>query len=310
MALSIDIDELGAVLGRAVHGCRASLIGRFSCELWRLDVYTKDGRGQQIVLKRPLQTPGRDSLALERCFYERCAARLDAVPRYFGSLPRSDAILLDYVADLVPFDWHRGPADAHLEAAIAALAQLHRLPLGDTGWLPRFDAARIAAIQRDYAQAWHARRAALAGLYPAFTQLGDWLANNLAMALAPLDTCSVLLHGDAHAENLPVRTGGGIVMLDWQDPAFGNPGSDLADLVVMSHPVARRREVEGAAKLRHAELLDHDGYDREAGYRAGVLHRVARIVCIAGRHPKWPSLPWVFERCAAAAVDIPARSTV
>jgi hypothetical protein len=58
---------------------------------------------------------------------------------------------------------------------------------------------------------------------------------------------------------------------------------------------------------RHAEQFGRTGYDRQAGYRAGVLHRVARIVRIAGHHPNWPSLPWLFERCAAAAVDVTAR---
>jgi aminoglycoside phosphotransferase (APT) family kinase protein len=305
--LGIEIDELGAALGSAVRGCRASLIGRFSCELWHLDVQTEDGRRQQLALKRPLQMPGRNSLALERHFYQRCGTQLAVVPRYFGSLPRIDAILLEYLADLVPFDWQRGPDDTHLAAAIAALVQLHRLPLANADWLPRFDTARIAAMQRDYTQAWHMRRVALSGLYPPFARLGDWLANNLVMSLAPLATCSVLLHGDAHAENLAVRTSGSVAMLDWQDPALGNPGSDLADLIVMSHPVTRRREIEAAMIDRHAEQFGRTGYDRQAGYRAGVLHRVARIVRIAGHHPNWSSLPWLFERCAAAAVDVTTR---
>jgi len=309
--MDVRIDEIAAALGTAVRSVHSTLIGEFSCEIWRLDVRLGNGQVLPVALKRPLPTPGRNSLALERRFYERCATLLDAVPRYLGALPRHDGILLEYIDDVLPFDWRNGPSDAHATAAIAALAQLHRLRLDDTDWLPRFDAVRIETIQNDYAQAWHVRRDGLAALHPAFASLGDRLANELAVALAPLAEHAVLLHGDAHTENLAVRAGGGVVMFDWQDPALGNPGSDVADLLVMSYPTERRRAVAAATIDRHARLLGRQaGYDPDAGYRAGVLHRVARIVCIAHRHPNWPSLPWVFERCAAAALDVVAAGGV
>jgi hypothetical protein len=107
--MDIRIDELAAALG---SGVRSTLIGEFSCELWRLDVRLADGRMLQVALKRPLQMPGRNSLELERNFYRHFATRLAAVPRFLGSIDRIDALLLEYFDDLVVFDWRSGPADA------------------------------------------------------------------------------------------------------------------------------------------------------------------------------------------------------
>jgi aminoglycoside phosphotransferase (APT) family kinase protein len=191
----------------------------------------------------------------------------------------------------------------HAIAAATALAQLHRLALDDCPPLPTLDAQHIDALCRDYAAAWQMRRAALHGLYPEFTALGERLVDRLGELLAPLSAHAALLHGDAHAENLPARRSGGIAMLDWQNPCLGNPGSDLADLLVMSYPVARRRAVEASLIDRHATLLAWPHYQRWAAYRAGVLHRLVRVVRIAAQSPDWPSLSWVFRRCAAAALD-------
>lgn len=114
----------------------------------------------------------------------------------------------------------------------------------------------------------------------------------------------VLLHGDAHGENMPVRSGGGVCVLDWQDPTLGNPGLDVADYLVMSYPIALRRKVARRLVARHAELLDIE-FDAWTSYRLGTLQRVARVTGSAGEFPDWArsSLPRVFERCAVAAMD-------
>ena len=110
-SLSVTAQVLGRALGNAVAGVESTLIGRFTCELWRLDVTFTGGDRQAVVLKRPKQEPNRDSMASERRFYERYSAALDSAPRYLGYIEEVDGILLEFVDRLVPFDWWAGPTE-------------------------------------------------------------------------------------------------------------------------------------------------------------------------------------------------------
>ena len=312
--LSISPEALTAALNvevAPIEQIQTSFIGAFSCELWRLDVRYGDRAGPTpLVLKRPKQEPGRDPLTLERKFYQHFASRISAVPKYFGYLAEEDGVLLEFVHGLEHFDWMSGPGETHAEDSLVALAELHNTHTvgmaddndnyDDVG-IPRFD-AQVRADAFD--QGWARVRDLLVGYYPQFAPVGDALVGRLSQALRPLATPECLLHGDAHGENIPVRPGGGVCLLDWQDPALGNPGLDVADYLVMSYPVAVRRTVAQRMVERHAELLDIE-FDAWTSYRIGTLQRVARVTASAGQFPDWAnsSLPWVFERCAAAAID-------
>lgn len=167
------------------------------------------------------------------------------------------------------------------------------------------DAALQRAWQADFHRGWERYRAELRALCPAFAPVGDALVGRLAEAVAPLARPRTLLHGDAHAENLPLTEGGEVVFLDWQSPRLGSPGFDTAVFAAMSYPVRRRRQVEEGLVERHRAALAERGVrwpEPWTGYRRGLLRRAARIVEIVARGAL-PSLAWVYERCAAAAAD-------
>ena len=311
-SLSVTAQVLGRALGNAVAGVESTLIGRFTCELWRLDVTFTGGDRQAVVLKRPKQEPNRDSMASERRFYERYSAALDSAPRYLGYIEEVDGILLEFVDRLVPFDWWAGPTEQHAEDSIAALAALHRVDPGVVDWLPRFDAERVGRIADQYDEAWPARRKMLLSFCPGYAATGDHLVGRAGAALNQLEKPRCLLHGDAHGENIPARRGGGVCMLDWQDPVLGNPGVDVADYLLMSYDIDDRCRLQDAFIAQHAALFARQGYDAGFSFRLGVLQRVVRTVCSAHVFPDWAnsSLPWVFKRCATGAVDADVAALV
>lgn len=303
--LSVTPQALSDALGTPVSDFEATLLGRFSCELWRLDVTLASGARRDVVLKRPKPEPGREPMDAERRFYERYGRELESSPRYLGYVPDVDGILLEFVDGLEHFDWRTGPGERHEEASIEALAALHRVDPGNIDWLPRFDAQRVERMAREYDIAWKARREMLLEFCPQFAATGDHLVGRLADALARLDRPRCLLHGDAHGENMPARLNGGVCVLDWQDPMLGSPGVDVADYLLMSYPIADRRRTRVSFIDRHAALLARDDYDPIEGFRLGALQRVVRTTRSAHAFPDWSnsSLPWVFERCATGALD-------
>lgn len=213
------------------------------------------------------------------------------------------------VPGLRPFDFREPPTDEHAARAVEGLAALHAAWWGRAGeldWLPRLGDAGLRRLwQMDFEAGWRRHRARFHALCPAFTPIGDALAARLADALAPLASPATLLHGDAHAENLPLDAEGEVVFLDWQAPRAGSPGFDLAVFTTMSYPAAERRAAEEGLHERHLRALHERGVEWPGSweaYRRGVLRRAARIVEIAAQNGL-PSLDWLFERCAAAAVD-------
>lgn len=300
----VTADVLGRVLGSAVAKVESTLIGHFSCELWRLDVLFATGNKQTVVLKRPKQEPNRDPMDSERRFYERYGGALESSPRYLGYIEEIDGILLEFIEGLEAFDWRAGPTRQHAEDSVAALAALHRVDPGEVDWLPRFDAERVQRIADEYDKAWPARRKMLLGFCPDYGPTGDHILGRVGDALEQLNEPLCLLHGDAHGENIPARSGGGVCMLDWQDPVLGNPGVDVADYLLMSYKIQDRCRIQDAFIEQHASLFDRQGYDATIGFRLGALQRVVRTVCSAHAFPGWAesSLPWVFDRCATGAV--------
>ena len=79
--------------------------------------------------------------------------------------------------------------------------------------------------------------------------------------------------------------------------------------MTMSYPIVQRRAVEEALLERHRKaLLADDRLTEDAwpdpftDYRRAVLRRAARIVEISGQ-TDFSSMPFLFQRCATAAVD-------
>jgi aminoglycoside phosphotransferase (APT) family kinase protein len=282
-------------------------IGRFSNDVWRLEL----DNGVRMIAKRPYRPPrGSDSADVEHHFYRFChghglTAGVDLpVPRFIGEL--DGALLLEY-QDLAPFSFEGSVSADHAEAAIDALADWHgfwwnRVP--DEAWLPSYaDPDLRRQIQQNYDAAWRVHRARLLEYAPEFESLGNALVGRLAATLAPMAAPATLIHGDAHAENLPM-TDSGVLLLDWQDPRIANPGLDLAVFTTMSYLEADRRSAEQSLVMRHADKIREKGHqwkDPWHDYRLGLLRRAVAIVELA--EIEFVSLPWVFRRSAMGAVD-------
>ena len=124
---------------------------------------------------------------------------------------------------------------------------------------------------------------------PEFAAIGDALLGRLVTTLAPLAQPATLLHGDAHAENLPLLAPDAgapeqVVFLDWPGPRRGQAGFDVAVFIAMSLTVEQRRREERALLALHSDALREAGVDPPdpwLGYRLGILRRAARIVEIA-----------------------------
>lgn len=305
--LEIEEPWLRPLLGPA-EILETRLIGRFSTEIWRLWIDV-GGENRTFALKRAVNPAQSTQVANERAFFTAAEVipELGAwLPRYFGYIPQLDGLLLGWVDGLAPFDWRAGPEPRQANAAMIALAALHNLtpPPG----IPRFDETRLHNEAGEYDRAWPAVAETLCGYCAAnesaaVRQLGNRLSGRVVHALAPMTRYVSLLHGDVHGENLPAR-GEGICMLDWADAMVGDPGTDLADFIVMSYPPVTRREVEHNL-LRGYAAAAPATIEVDAACRRGVLQRFVRTVRQAAVNPGWgaTSLPWIFRRCALAALD-------
>ena len=203
-----------------------SLVGRFSTEVWQVKLV---GSETVLILKKPYQIDRTgESADLEALFYEFISPRLPVdVPPYIGLI--DDIVILELVPDLEPFDFKLGPQGRHAELAIEGFARLHAATLGDAtefDWLPLLADNKLRSLfQADFDLGWQKNRQKLDEICPAFTDIGDALVGHLASTLEGLAAPQCLLHGDGHAENLPITSDATVIFLDWQSPRIGNPGS-------------------------------------------------------------------------------------
>jgi Ser/Thr protein kinase RdoA (MazF antagonist) len=204
---------------RAMDGAFSAVtleyVGRFSNDVWRADL----DNGIRLLIKIP-HVPERTgySLDLERRFYRCLAARPELpVPRYVGEI--DGALILEYL-ELEPFSFRSGATAQHAEVAIDALADWHAawwIRADQLDWLPDYaDPALRQAMQTEYDAAWRGHGRRLLEYAPEFEAIGEALVGRLADTLAPMATPVTVIHGDAHAENVPL-TPRGAVLLDWQD---------------------------------------------------------------------------------------------
>jgi hypothetical protein len=303
-----EIVRAAGFTGQISGAYQPTYLGRFSNDVWRLDLE----HGPQLIAKQAFRPHRSEDLPdVERTFY-RTLAHSEQVPlnqlklpKYIGEL---DGVLLLEYQPLRPFSFRSGVLHEHACSAIDALADWHaawweRAP--NVAWLPRLgDAELLAGIQKAYDTGWANHGERLLESAPAFRSIGEALVGRLASTLAGMTGPTTLIHGDAHAENLPLTENGQVLILDWQEPKIANPGYDLAVFTSMSFRQADRSRHEATLLQRHVERLANAGCrwpDPWQDYRFGLLRRAARIVEIA--HADFPSLPWVFRRSAMAAVE-------
>jgi hypothetical protein len=313
--------------GRVVE-VRSELVGSFSTRICRLHV-RYDGAPPSspasFVTKSSIpERPDRigELFANEIRFYAELAHRVPARTPCFhhghvDESTRRGLLLIEDVTDLGPTDWIDGPSERHATLAVVAMAKLHAAWTGeveDIDWVPSFaDEVLIESFEEAYAHNWPRWRNFFHEIVPDFSIVGDALRGRVASSHRALAYESTLLHGDAHAENMPLAPtadGGEVVLLDWAGPRRGNPGVDLGFFIPMSFPSERRAAVERFLVSQHHETMKRSGAKPEIdpwlAYRRGVLRRISRIVEIAD---SWDaaalsSLRMIFQRCACAAVEL------
>ena len=323
--------ECGVLDVDRVTDLQIEKIGTFSTEVWRLrPCYDGEAAGapETLVLKRP--AAGREQRSFEafgneilvyRDLLERTPVR---APRFFyGAVDDAGGalLLLEDVPGLQHFSFRDGPSEEHARLGLEQLARVHAHwwgRVGEVAGVPRLADPEVrATFGRSYDAGWAFARGFYQDEVPDFVPIGERLVGRLAESLRPLAEPATLLHGDAHAENLPLmeRPGAdtGVCTLDWAGARLGHASFDVAVFVVMSFPVEARRERERALVALHAQaaraLGVDDWSDPWADYRLGVLRRAARIVEIA---PGWPrsdalsreAFRMVALRCALAAADL------
>ncbi len=311
-----------------VAGVEVQEIGVFSSRVDRLFVEYRDAPADaphRMVAKSSLaDRPQRsfEGLDHELRFYRELGREIpEATARCYGGEVDPDGACVLLLEDLAtePVSWLQGPDDAHARLAIEALASLHarfRERSTELAWVPRFaDPVVLEAFEHAYARGFRERRDLFEAVVPGFSRVGEALLGRIASSHASLADEPTLLHGDAHAENIPrIRGATGserrVVLLDWAGPRVGHAGVDLGFFVSMSYPAARRAEVERDWVTLHHDCLLSAGVvprvDPWLAYRRGVLRRIARLVGIA---PDWPAagadaLRMVFHRCGTAALEL------
>jgi hypothetical protein len=286
------------------------LLGRFSTDLWQLKLTgVATGTLPVLIVKKPYQADRTgESAEMEGRFYDQIAELLPVrTPPFIGC--QKNLLILVKLLDLLHFDFKTGPVEKHADLAMEQYARVHACmwgKAGDFGWLPQLSDEQLRlSFQSDFDSGWKSNRELFNSLCPEFTPIGDALVGSLAATIEPLGNHCTLLHGDGHAENLPMTTDGDLVFLDWQAPRVGNPGFDIAVFIAMSFPVKKRRLREHDLVRRHYESIQAQGVDWPNpvdDFRCGLLRRAARIVEISARD-QFSSLSWVFRRCATAAAD-------
>ncbi len=257
----------------------------------------------------PLRTP--------RCYYAAVADDGDAF-----------VILMEDLGTATPGDDLLGVSDAHLLAAVRGLASLHggwwqspALPALE--WLPSI-AARAATWQRLFTLAWRELRDGespdLYGvLPPGIDAVADLLLRRGAEVYTRLAAWPpTLLHGDFRLDNLffDLPDGAPLAAIDWSNALSGPGPYDLAYLLAMGLPPARRRTLEEPLLMAYREGLRAGGVTGDLGwcrdaYRLSFLEPFMRMLFLlvrghadAGGGRPHQVLSQLVHRAAVAALDL------
>jgi len=237
-------------------------------------------------------------------FYNQLADRVDLpTPRsYFAEFDRETGTFLIILEDLAPAvvgDQVVGATREQAEFIVDELARHHARwwnseELAEIEWLtpPEGFADQLLALydrgMPTVREEWAPQRPELIDLVERTRSLLPTLLERLQPGVPPKPY--TLLHGDMRLDNLffPSDEGGEFTVIDWQGAALGPPATDLAYWLVLSLPIALRREHEEALLHRyHDGLMQHGVTDFsmrkiKAGYRDGTIQMVGGIPILAG----------------------------
>lgn len=210
------------ILETGFPGCRidrvSELGGGVSARAVVVDVVLDGNSFRRVVVRRPRAGNAALTLQALRAEYrllDWCRRGGIAVPKPYFLDERHGAIVLEYIEGEVDLSF-ADPPNRMLQMA-EQLALIHRLPIdSDLDFLVprRVSAARDILeppLELDIALGEAELRARLGALWP-------W----------PQQNRDVLLHGDYWPGNLLWREGQLVAVLDWEEPAVGDPLADLA----------------------------------------------------------------------------------
>ncbi len=221
-----------------------------------------------------------------------------------------------------------GVSDDDVRTAVRELARLHAtwwqspaLPVIE--WLPSIE-ARAGTWQRLFTLAWReVRDGESPDLYgvlpPGSGRITDVLGQRGAEVYERLARYpSTLLHGDFRLDNLffDLPDGSPLAAIDWSNAMQGPGPYDLAYLLAVGLPPARRRAIEEDLLTRYLEGLRAGGVEGDLGwcrdaYRLAFLEPFMRMLFLLVRgHAEGgggrPSqvLSQLVHRAAVAALDL------
>jgi hypothetical protein len=317
LQLSIVRGWFDAVVPPALEllAVREELLGHFSNEVVRLRLQWSDTGAPaptSLIVKRRIQgraVPASEGFSFEaRVLGKLAAPALISAPRIFAS--SEEWLVMEELVDLDPFDFAGGASDAHVDTAMSALGRFHGQGRSSKpSWLPSFsDPLELRRVEAGFLRVWSQHRAAVEAIVPEdFSAFGDTFSGRRLDSVSMLGE-AVVLHGDAHGENLPMQRGG-IAFLDWASARLGPPAFDVAVFLGMSLKASRRRALERAGVERHAAAWAAAGGEPFAdpfrNYARGLVFRAIHLISQVSDPALLanPGFALVTRRCAMAALD-------
>lgn len=205
------------------------IAGGNRCRSWAVDVTAPDGTVAELYLRyQPPRPPSAEPYTVwrEARFYRALIGSTVPAPRLLAVHGAHQAILTERVRGRADFRRivTKTEQTAIAREFIAALATLHRLPIGGLDLPGLAPDASIADCVRQELAIWRAMYAE-SGRSDALIDLAlTWLDQHVPDPPGP----PVLAHGDAGQGNFLFESGHMTALLDWELAHAGDPMEDLA----------------------------------------------------------------------------------
>ena len=307
----------------AVVRIEATKLATRTCDIWRITIRDADGvpaNPSSVIVKTPSprRSPEVDRLSAEIEFYKVFSKNFPVkIPNcYYGasSFDLKESLIVLEELPIRQDEMESGVTFRHAALAIKGLATLHAEFQSvesedlEVGYQSTQD--RICSLSKKVRRAWMNHRKYFLDINSRVGRMVDLIWDEIDQPF-PEYQDKTLIHGDAHAGNIPMLASNSVVFLDWADYGIGSPGIDIASLISSSLTVrARRDQEELLLQLYYKATKDHIEVSQEnvwRQYRFGLLIKVLRTIAVTdnfvGSLESSKRLRMNAERCMLAAVD-------